>query len=82
MRDKKAVTQWLGDGVVVKDGLLVLAAVLGAGLRLGLAAFSAIRALFGGEGTGRQGGDGGRGDEREDGFHDVFSCVVFCSVPA
>ena len=56
--------------------LLAFAAVLGAGLGRGLAACTAVRALFSGVGGDGQSGDGGDGDEGEDGFHGVGCGVV------
>ena len=78
---KKKPPPWAGwrRGFDV-GGLLILAAVLGAGLLLGLAARGAVRTLFSGEGGGGEGGDGGCGDEGKDGFHDV-GCVVFLKCP-
>lgn len=68
-----------GGGVGIARDLLCLAAVLGAGLRLGLAAGTAICAFFSGVGIDGQCGDGGCGDEGEDGFHSIGCvCVLKC----
>lgn len=75
---KKSRHPFPGGGVACKGGLL-LAAVLGAGLLLGLAAGSAVGALFSGVGVDGEGGDGGCSDEGEDGLHSrVFVCVLGC----